>query len=66
MAKQETVITKKRRGPVPTGKGILIGVRLQPPELGKLDTWRAKAEGEPTRPEAMRRLAELGLKKGAR
>ena len=59
--KRQTVITQKRRGPAPTGKGTLIGVRLQPDALAKLDAWIAKQEGEPTRPEAIRRLVELGL-----
>lgn len=63
MAKQETVITKKRRGPAPTGKGTLIGVRLQPDELAKLDAWQAKSPSVASRPEAIRRLVELGLKK---
>jgi hypothetical protein len=50
------VITKKRRGPAPTGKGTLIGVRLQPPHLKALDAWIAKQEPAVTRPEAIRAL----------
>src|ERR1700730_9885522 len=57
------VITKKKRGrPVTTGKGTLIGVRLLDDPLSTLDSWIAKQK-EPhlTRPEAIRRLVELGL-----
>lgn len=54
MAKQETLITKKRRGPKPTGVGTLIGVRLQPDLLDVLDTFIADGKGEMSRPEALR------------
>jgi hypothetical protein len=60
MAKQ-TVITKKRRGPAPTGKGTLIGVRLQPSQLAALDGWIAKQEKRYTRPEAIRAMMETIL-----
>lgn len=57
MASQDTVITKKRKGPAPTGKGTLIGVRLQPDQLAALDAWiDAQPEPKPSRPEAVRRL----------
>jgi hypothetical protein len=56
-----TVITQKRRGPAPTGKGTLVGVRLQPDALARLDDWIARQADEPTRPEAVRRLMETGL-----
>lgn len=62
MARQETVITKKRRGPAPTGKGQLIGVRLQPDQLGAVDAWINHQPDDLSRPEAVRRLIELGLK----
>ena len=76
MAKSIRVITKKGRGrPVTTGKGTLIGVRLQPSQLADLDEWIAKQTTTPlTRPEAIRAMmqtvlcilsndrAELGLK----
>jgi hypothetical protein len=61
MAKQ-TVLAKKRRGPVPTGKGEQVVVRWQPGPLAALDAWVAKQKDEPTRAEAIRRLVELGLK----
>jgi hypothetical protein len=63
MAKSIRVITKKRRGrPVTTGKGTLIGVRLLDAPLAQLDDWIDR-QGEPdlSRPEAIRRLVELGL-----
>jgi hypothetical protein len=60
MSKQ-TVLSQKRRGPAPTGKGTLIGVRLQPPELSELDDWAARQSDTPSRPEALRRLMEYGL-----
>lgn len=52
----QTLLTRKRRGPAPTGKGTLIGVRLQPADLSKVDAWIA-AQPEPvSRPEAIRRI----------
>jgi hypothetical protein len=60
--KKQTVISRKRRGPEPTGKGAPILVRMQPDALAKLDAWAAKQDGEPSRPEAIRRLVEMGLK----
>jgi hypothetical protein len=64
MNKSIGVITKKRRGrPVTTGKGTLIGVRLLDDPLSSLDSWIAKQkEPDLTRPEAIRRLVELGLR----
>ena len=51
----------KRRGPLPTGKGTLIGVRLQPRDLKDLDDW-IRGYGKPqTRPEAVRQLVRTGL-----
>jgi len=48
---------------VTTGKGTLIGVRLLDDPLASLDAWIAKhKERDLTRPEAIRRLVELGLK----
>jgi hypothetical protein len=61
MAKQDTVITKKRKGPAPTGKGTLVGVRLQPAALAELDAWIAKQEIPFTRPEAIRAIIEATL-----
>jgi hypothetical protein len=63
MGKSISVITKKRRGrPVTTGKGTLIGVRLLDEPLSALDAWISRQkEPELSRPEAIRRLVELGL-----
>lgn len=60
MAKR-IVVTRKKRGPPPTGKGIQIGERWHPPELAAIDKWIA-ANGKMTRGQAVRRLVELGLK----
>src|SRR6476620_2726103 len=60
--KKQIVIPRKRRGPPPTGKGEPVVVRMQPPMLAGLDEWIAKQKQPcPTRPEAIRRLVELGL-----
>ena len=64
MAKSISVIHKKKRGrPVTTGRGTLIGVRLLDRLLATLDAW-ISVQREPglSRPEAIRRLVELGLK----
>ncbi|PVE45620.1 hypothetical protein DDE23_20360 [Pararhodobacter aggregans] len=56
---QKTVITRKgKRGPAPTGKGTLIGLRLQPELLAWVDTERAKLDPEPSRPEFIRQVLE--------
>jgi hypothetical protein len=53
MAKSIRDNTKRRRGrPVTTGKGTLVGVRLQPAHLVALDAWIAKQDAPLTRPEA--------------
>jgi len=39
MGKQASVLTKKRRGPPPTGKGQMVGVRLQPDLMKLLDDY---------------------------
>jgi hypothetical protein len=54
---------RKRRGrPISTGKGELIGLRCHKPFLVAVDAWRAKQEGVISRPAAIIRLAEIGLK----
>jgi hypothetical protein len=64
MGKSIGVITKKTRGrPVTTGRGTLIGVRILDGPLAVLDAWITKQKDpELSRPEAIRRLVELGLK----
>lgn len=59
MKQSITVLTQKKRGPAPTGKGTLVGVRLQPSLLEKLDAFASSPEV--SRPEAARRLIKLGL-----
>lgn len=59
MTGQETLSTRKKRGPAPTGKGQPVGVRLQPDDLELLDLWiEANCPGT-SRPEAMRRILRL-------
>ncbi len=53
--------TGKRRGPAPTGKGTLVGVRLQPADLSALDRWIRQQGERQTRPEAIRELVNTGL-----
>lgn len=51
---RQSVITQKRRGPAPTGKGTLVGVRLQPELLAVLDRFIAEEQPTMSRPEALR------------
>lgn len=64
MAKSINVIQKRKRGrPVTTGRGKLIGVRLLDQPLAIIDAWISRQkEPDLTRPEAIRRLVEIGLK----
>lgn len=50
--------SSKRRA---TAAGILVGTRFQPDLLAALDSWRKGQVDLPTRPEAVRRLVELGM-----
>ena len=55
---------KQRKNPGPprtTGPGEQVVVRLHNPLLAAIDDLRAAQAGEPTRAEALRRLAERGL-----
>jgi hypothetical protein len=67
MAKQTS---NKKMGRPATGKGTPVMTRIQPDDLAAIDAWAA--EHGCTRPEALRRLAKLGLladkadKKGGR
>jgi len=61
LMKRQTVITKKRRGPAPTGKGTLVGVRLQPDRLSAVDAWIARQTAPMTRPEAIRAMLDAVL-----
>ena len=62
MMKSISAIPKKRGRPKTTGRGTLLGVRMLDEPLQKLDAWIAdKREPDLSRPEAIRRLVELGL-----
>jgi hypothetical protein len=55
-------ISKKKTGrPATTGIGKLIGLRWHGPKLQAIDDWRREQPDLPSRPEAIRRLVELGL-----
>ena len=41
--------------------GTLVGTRFQAPLLNAIDSWRKTQDDLPTRPEAVRRLVELGM-----
>jgi hypothetical protein len=63
MTKSISVNANKRGRPVTTGTGTVVGVRLLEQPLAAIDAWIAKQkEPELTRPEAIRRLVEIGLK----
>jgi hypothetical protein len=65
--KKQTVVPRKKRGPPATGKGEPVVVRMHPPMLTGLDGWIAKQKQPfPSRPEAVRRLVEIGLKAKAK
>jgi hypothetical protein len=53
----------KRRGPAPTGQGTPIQVRVHEQFLKALDDWRSVQRPIPSRPEAIRQLAEIGLRR---
>jgi hypothetical protein len=54
--------TKSKRGRPATGKGELLGVRLQPDLMSALDQWIEKQpEPKPGRPEAVRRIVKAAL-----
>jgi hypothetical protein len=59
--------TMEPRNPRPKVTGDPVMVRVQPDMAKQLDDWRRKQDDLPGRPEAIRRLVELGLKaKGGR
>ena len=41
--------------------GTLVGTRFQAPLLDAIDSWRKAQDDLPTRPDAVRRLVELGM-----
>jgi hypothetical protein len=61
MAKSTHDTTKPRKPrAVVTGEPVMV--RVQPAMAKELDDWRRKQADLPNRPEAIRRLVELGLK----
>jgi hypothetical protein len=52
---------KKRRGR-PEVESEAVNVRIVKSGLESIDAWRRTQEDLPSRPEAIRRLVELGLK----
>ena len=61
MARRSVTIRKKKRRAPAAGEGPLIGLRLEPGALARVDRWAASQKDHPSRPEAVRRLVELGL-----
>jgi hypothetical protein len=62
MGKSISASANRRGRPVTTGTGTTIGVRMLDGRIAALDAWIAKQkEPELSRPEAIRRLVELGL-----
>jgi hypothetical protein len=51
----------RKRGRPATGRGAQVQVRLQPMLLKQIDLWRGNKSDAPSRPEAIRRLVQLGL-----
>lgn len=51
----------KPRRERPKQTGEMVSTRLQPEFLKRLDDWRRQQPDLPSRPEALRRLAEKGL-----
>lgn len=63
MSKSNSVNANKRGRPVTTGTGTVIGVRMLDAPLAEIDRWiKEQGETDLSRPEAIRRLVEIGLK----
>lgn len=54
-------VNKKTRGRPKTGIGPVVGVRLYPEMEKQVNDWIAGQGDRPSRPEALRRLVQLGL-----
>jgi hypothetical protein len=61
MAHAIPVSRKKRGRGRPKIGAMLIGVRLPPDQLARIDAWANAQPDLPGRPEALRRLAALAL-----
>jgi hypothetical protein len=64
-AARKNATRKSRRRPT-TGKGIQVGERWSPGTIDQIDDWRRQQLDPPGRPEAIRRLVEIGLKAKAK
>ena len=53
---------RKKPGRPATGRGEQVQVRIKPDLMEQLDAWRGRDADRPSRPEAIRRLMEIGLK----
>jgi hypothetical protein len=65
-ATEKTITKNRRRGRPATGLGMLIGVRLQPALLGRLDAYREALPDAPSRPEAIRLIVDAMLSSGGK
>jgi hypothetical protein len=54
--------TKKSKRGRPPVDSKAVTVRMATDALREIDSWRQKRDDQPGRPEAIRRLVELGLK----
>src|SRR6266404_2150762 len=61
MARRSVMAQQKKRAAPRTDKGTLIALRLEPGPLARVDRWAASQKDDPSRPEALQRLVELGL-----
>lgn len=65
MAKSSKVLPKLNKGGRPaTGRDPVRAIRLSNEFLTQVDAWAAGQDDQPGRSEAIRRLVEIGLKKG--
>jgi hypothetical protein len=59
--KSDFMQSKNRRGRPATGINPSVGVRIEAEQMAAIDRWRAAQSDVLTRPEAIRRLVDLGL-----
>jgi hypothetical protein len=64
MIKSTGDTTKSRKRAAMVGEPVMV--RIQPEMAKALDDWRRKQDDLPGRPEAIRRLVDLGLKTKAK
>ncbi len=55
-------LQRPERKPRAKPAGMLVGTRFQPDLLAAIDLWRKAQSDLPTRPEAVRRLVEIGMR----